>query len=464
MRWRDIIRAMKIASDTLPDDVDLLKKMVQQQARTIATLEEYIRLAKQQRFGASSEKSPDQTQLFNEAEDVLAADVDKAEDLPVEVDAGNVASRSKKAVRKPLPDHLPRVIHIHELSVEQWQCACGCVLCEIGEEVSEQLDMIPAQLQVIRHIRKKYACKSCEDTLKTAEKPPQFLPRSNATAATLAAVITHKYQDGLPLYRQSKIFERIDIDVSRQTLSGWILNAAQRLTSFMAHLQVNLLQGALIHMDETVVQVLHEPDRPEKSAQNKSYMWVRSGGPPGKPVVLFDYDSSRSAAVPLRLLAGYSGALMTDGYEGYNAVVKQNELTHLCCLVHLRRKFTDAQKALPPKSRNARIDMALSYIAKLNAVERQHENSDIDTRYCARQEISTKLLSQFKDWLDETQSEILPKGKLGEAIQYAQKYWSKLTRYVESGSWPIDNNVAENAIRPFVIGRKNSYDLCQLAA
>jgi len=473
---------MKIVPDTLPDDADTLKQMVLEFARhqhileiekeklntekekldaekktlkqRIHTLEEYIRLAKQQRFGASSEQSPDQIALFNEAEEALAEDVRDENEMPAESDLTAPASRRKKPLRKPLPAHLPRVVKIYELPAEQRQCDCGCTLSEIGEEVSEQLEMIPAQFQVIRHVRKKYACKGCEDTIKTAERPPQMLPKGNASAATLAAVITHKYQDGMPLYRQSQIFERMDIDLSRQTLSGWVLGTAQRLTTFAAHMQATLLQGTLIHMDETVVQVLHEPGKPEKAAQSQSYMWVRRGGPPGKPVVMFDYDSGRSSAVPLRLLAGYEGALMTDGYEGYNAVVRANKLTHLCCMVHLRRKFTDAQKALPPKTRNARIDMALSYIAKLYAIERQHEESDRDTRHQARQELSKPLLEKFKAWLDKTQKEVLPKGKLGEAIHYAQKYWSKLARYIESGDWPIDNNVAENAIRPFVVGRK----------
>ena len=466
---------MKIAPEILPDDAETLKQMVlefsrcqkilesekekldtknQILQRRILTLEEYIRLAKQQRFGASSEQSPDQASLFNEAEETQAEDVSEENDTPADSESTESAPRRNKPIRKPLPAHLPRVVKIYELPADQRQCACGCELCEIGEEISEQLEMIPAQFQVIRHVRKKYACRGCEDTVKTAEKPAQMLPKSNATAATLASVITHKYQDGLPLYRQSNIFERMDIDLSRQTLSGWMLGTAQRLVPFATYLHTSLLQGALIYMDETVVQVLHEPDKPEKSAQSQSYMWVRRGGPPGKPVVLFDYDSSRSSTVPLRLLAGYEGALMTDGYEGYNAVVKENKLTHLCCMVHLRRKFTDAQKALPPKTRNARIDMALSYIARLFAIEQQHKESDCDTRYRARQDSSQKILQQFKAWLDKTQEEVLPKGKLGEAIGYAQKYWSKLTRYVGNGDWPIDNNVAENAIRPFVVGRK----------
>jgi transposase len=470
---------MEIAPETLPDDAETLKQMVLEFARhrhilerekeqlnsdkeklsaekhilrqRILTLEEYIRLAKQQRFGASSEQSPDQIALFNEAEETLAGDSD-IDETPAEVEPA--APRRQKPIRKPLPAHLPRVVKIYELPLEQRQCDCGCTLCEIGEEISEQLEMIPAQFQVIRHVRKKYACKGCEDKVRTADKPPQMLPKSNASAATLAAVIIHKYQDGLPLYRQSQIFERLEIDLSRQTLSGWVLGTAQRLTAFAAHMHATLLQGALIHMDETVVQVLHEPDKPEKSAQSQSYMWVSKGGPPGKPVVLFDYDSSRSSAAPLRLLAGYEGALMTDGYEGYNAVVKKNNLTHLCCMVHLRRKFKDAQKALPAKTRNARIEMALSYIARLYAIERQHEECDSDTRLRARQEQSKPLLEKFKVWLDKAQKEVRPKGKLGEAIRYAQKYWSKLTRYVENGDWPIDNNVAENAIRPFVVGRK----------
>ncbi len=439
-------------AESLPDNTALLKEIILQLSQRVASLEEFIRLEKQQRYGASSEKSADQGELFNEAEAIVEACAAQ-EDVAVETEASdNAVAPKRKPVRKPLPAELPRIRQVYELSLEERHCACGCTLTEIGEEISEQLEVIPAQLRVIQHVRKRYACKGCEENIKTADKPPQLLPKSNASAATLAYAITAKYQDGLPLYRLSNIFQRAGIDLSRQTLSDWVVNTAERLTPVMQLLQQRLHQGPVIHCDETRVQVLHEPNKPP---QSNSYMWVQRGGPTDKQVILFHYDSSRSGQVPLRLLNGYHGALMTDGYEGYNAIASQSGITHLCCMVHLRRKFIEAQKALPPNAKSGKIDIALSYIAKLYAIEQQHKESDSTTRHQARQEQSLPLLQQFKAWLDKTQHGVLPKGKLGEALAYAQKYWHKLTRYTENGEWPIDNNPAENAIRPFVIGRKN---------
>ena len=453
---------MKKHPDTLPNDVEALKKMIlgqQQQIdgqqRKILTLEETLRLERFNRFGASSEKAPGQGELFNEAEDCI----DNVDDEPTDGDSITEQSSTPidkvKPKRKPLPSNLPRVRKVYELAESELQCPCGCTLTEIGEEISEQLDVIPARFQVIQHARKKYACKSCEDTIKTAEKPQKILPKSNASAGTLAYVITAKYQDGLPLHRLSNIFKRFDVDLSRQTLSDWTLKTAVQCVPVIEALQKQLNAGAVVHCDETTVQVLKEPD---KAAQSKSYMWVQKGGPPGKPVVRFSYDRGRSGQVPLRLLKGYQGALMTDGYTGYNAVAEQDGIVHLCCMAHLRRKFVDAQKSADKKGktqRTSKADVAVNYIAKLYAVEKAHKDSDSVTRQVVRQEKSVLILKEFRKWIDKTQPKVLPKSKLGEALSYAEKYWDKATRYVENGDWPIDNNPAENAIRPFVIGRKN---------
>jgi transposase len=321
---------MNHTAESLPNNFELLKEIILQQAQRIATLEEFIRLEKQQRYGASSEKSSDQGELFNEAEAIVGESAAQ-EDVVAEVETeANVSAvvKNNKPVRKPLPAELPRIRQVYELSLEERQCSCGCSLTEIGEEVSEQLEVIPAQLRVIQHVRKTYACKGCEENIQTADKPPQLLPKSNATAGTLAYAITAKYQDGLPLYRLSNIFQRAGIELSRQTLSDWVINTAARLTPVMQLLQQRLHQGPVIHCDETRVQVLHEPDKPP---QSNSYMWVQRGGPTASPIILFHYDSSRSGQVPLRLLSGYHGALMTDGYEGYNAIAHQSGITHLCC-------------------------------------------------------------------------------------------------------------------------------------
>ncbi len=242
---------MNRTAETLPDNTALLKEIILKQAQRIASLEEFIRLEKQQRYGASSEKSADQGELFNEAEAIVeesSAHADIATEVENQANDNAVAPKSKP-VRKPLPAELPRIRQVYELPLEERHCSCGCTLTEIGEEISEQLEVIPAQLRVIQHVRKRYACKGCEENIKTADKPPQLLPKSNASAATLAYAITAKYQDGLPLYRLSNIFQRAGIDLSRQTLSDWVINTAERLTPVMQLLQQRLHQGPVIHCD-----------------------------------------------------------------------------------------------------------------------------------------------------------------------------------------------------------------------
>jgi len=201
--------------------------------------------------------------------------------------------------------------------------------------------------------------------------------------------------------------------------------------------------------------VLKEPDKPP---QSRSYMWVQAGGPSTRKIILFDYHPSRAGQVPLRLLEGYRGYLMTDGYEGYNALAACEGVTHLCCWAHARRKFVEAQRAQPKTqgaAKTGKVDVALNFIGKLYGIERALKDVDAHHRYHARQQQSVPVLEQLRLWLDKSLDTVLPKGKLGEALQYLHKYWPKLIRYTEDGNLPIDNNRVENAIRPFVVGRKN---------
>ncbi len=413
----------------------------------VHSLLEALRIEKHRTFGTSSEKGPNQTELFDEADaPAFAGDATQNDEgTPV------ATHTRRKSARKPLPADLPRVDKVIELPESERQCPCGCELTEIGEDTSEQLDIIPAQVQVIRTIRKKYACKGCEDTIKTAARPKVLLPKSIASANTMAYVITSKYADGIPLYRLSGILERYHIDLSRQTLCESVLRVAQQIVPLIEHLNQHVRGYPLLHMDETRVQVLKEPS---KSAQSQSYMWVQRGGPPDKPTVLFNYEPSRSTETASDLLEGFQGTLMTDGYRSYRIVAQAKQLTHLCCWAHARRKFKEAKKA-QPKGKTGKADMAINYIAKLYAVEKQAKDSDAASRHRIRQERSTAILEQFRTWLEKAQQQVPPKTALGKAINYTLEYWQELNRYTQSGDWPIDNNVAENAIRPFVIGRKN---------
>ena len=312
---------MPITLDQLPDDIDALKSLVadqvvrneqlqadkqavvqknEQLTARVLTLQEQLNLALARRYAASSEKlAPDQIRLFDEAEVETQAAV-STEDETVTVPEHT----RRKRGRKKLPEALPRVKVIHELSNDERVCPHdGKPLAEIGEVTSEQLDIIPAKIQVIRHIRKQYAC-SCGQCIKTAALPPQPIPKSLASPGLLAHITVSKYQDALPLYRQETILKRIGVDLPRATLANWMIQAGNLIQPLINLLRDRLLAYDILQMDETTVQVLKEPD---KTAQSKSYLWLQRGGPPDQPVVLYDYDPGRGQEVPKRLLEGFKG-------------------------------------------------------------------------------------------------------------------------------------------------------------
>lgn len=440
--------------DTQAQQIGSQEQRITTQQQRIAILEEYIRLQRHRQFGASSEKAPGQAELFDEAEllgeqDEIATEVESAEQPTAP------PSNKKPRGRKPLPAHLPRIRIEHDLSDAQKACACGCQRTLIGEQTSEQLDIIPATVRVLVHVRKKYACKACQDGVQLAPLPPQPIPKSNASAGLLAHVAIAKYQDALPLYRQEQVLARAGVELGRNTLAGWMLKCGDLIQPLLDRLDEHLLCGPIIHCDETTVQVLKEQG---KSPQSKSYMWVRVSGLPSKKIILYDYASSRSGKVAEDLLSDYRGYLQTDDYAGYHALGKSPDITHFGCWAHARRKFVEAQKAALPKGKSAKAgkaDIALSHIGKLYGIERQLKDASPDTRLQVRQQDSRLILDQLRTWLDKTLHRALPKGALGKALGYLDRNWDKLTVYIEDGRLSIDNNTAENAIRPFVIGRKN---------
>jgi len=452
--------------ETLPDDPILLKQLLlslheQMSSKDkeitakdgqIERLREQNSLLIQRLFGRKSEQSsdPDSPQLvmFNEAESLAEAAPEAPAD---EVEEEAVAPTKRRGKRKPLPAELPRVEVVHELPEHELTCECGCRKQAIGEETSEQLEIIPMQVQVIRHIRKTYACKACESAPVTADKPAQLIEKSLASPSVLAMLLATKYADGIPLYRFEKMLSRHGIDIPRQTLGRWVIQCGEQLQPLLNLMRDRLLDSPVIHCDETRVQVLKEPDRAPSS---QSWMWVQTGGPPDRPVILFDYSTSRAQEVPLRLLAGYRGYLMTDDYAGYNAVAAQAGVERLACWAHARRKFVEAQK-VQPKGKTGRADIALGMINKLYGIERGLKDANDEQRHHGRQQHSLPLLTQLKAWLDKTQPQVTAQNALGKAVNYLASNWSRLERYIEAGHLPIDNNAAERAIRPFVIGRKN---------
>jgi transposase len=324
-------------------------------------------------------------------------------------------------------------------------------MVEIGQDVSEQLDIVPMQVRVLRHIRKRYGCPGSIHAPITAPLPPQPLPKSNASADFLAMLLIIKFIDGLPLARFEYVLARHGATVPRQTLARWVIAAARMLQPLHNLMRDALFDGAFLHIDETVVQVLKEDG---KTPTSTSYMWVQTGGPPGKPVTIYDYDPSRSGSVPVRLLQGYKGYMMTDGYTGYNALAKTDGIEHLICWAHARRRFVEAVR-VQPKGKRGRADEAVALIGKLYGIERDHKDGTDAERLQARQQHSVPALAALHAWMEKNLPLVTPKSALGTALAYMQTYWHGLSRYTERGDLPIDNNRCENAIRPFVVGRKS---------
>jgi len=422
----------------------------------IGLLEEEIRWLKVQLLGRSSEKTPledinpDQGLLFNEAEALATAA------KPVSVSITIPAHERGKGGRKKLAAELPRVDVVHDLPEAQKVCAHdGVALERFGEEISEQLDYQPARVRVIRNIRPKYACPCCKAGVVIAPMPAQLLPKSLATPALLAQISTAKFVDGTPLYRQEPQFARVGVPLGRATMAGWMIQIGiLHVVPIINLLHELMLSDPLIHCDETRVQVL----KSDKAPTADHWMWVRASGPPGRRIILFDYDASRGGSVPKRLLDGYQGILLTDGYEPYEAVAGALKLVHAGCFAHVRRKFDEARKAQLPNAADGHAKRALEFIRELYVIEKalwvkNHSVSPVD-RVGVRAQLSAPIMAQFHAWLEALAPQVLPQSLLGKAVRYTLGQWQKLTTFLSHGEVPLDNNRCENAIRPFVVGRK----------
>jgi transposase len=434
----------------LPNDIEQLKQIVLRQQSRLNYLEEQFRLAQHKQFGGSSEGHPGQGELFNEAE--AEVEQPEAEEKPT-------GDTRKKPQRKPLPKDLPREVVVIDISDEDKVCACcNGELHKIGEDKSEKLEFIPAQAKVIETVRPKYACRACEkdgtsNTIKQAPVPTSIIPKGYATPSLLSQIITSKYQYGLPLYRQEAMFKQYGIDLSRKTMAEWMIKSQLALQILYERLRETLLQQAVIQADETTLKVLGE-------TKTTCYMWLyccgsdspqtKSRGSNMPNIVLYDYQNSRSGQCAVDFLDGYSGYLQVDGYQGYAKTLA----ILVACMAHMRRKFVEAETA-QAKGKTGKANWALNHIQKLYRIETQIKDKTAQEKQAIRQQQSLPLLNQFKDWLDKSALQVPPKTALGKALAYSLNQWPKLIRYIEDGNLSIDNNRAERAIKPFVIGRKN---------
>lgn len=399
---------------------------------------------KQWRFGSSSESLDTSTQavLFDAIladtalEDLAALDVAKP--------APAVTPIKRQAIRQALPASLPRIERRYE--IEATHCACGQAFKRIGEEVSEQLDCVPAQFFVLRHIRGKYACACCQ-TIQAEPMPAQIIDKGIPAPGLLAQVIIAKHDDHLPLYRQTEIYARSGVHIPRSSMAQWIGICGVRLQPLAEALKDYILTHSVIHADETPVALL----APGHGKTKRAYVWVyRTTNFTAKRAVLFDFTLSRAGENPRRILKNFSGALVTDDFSGYHALQDQG-VTTVFCWAHARRRLFEAHKF----NGSEIAGQAVILIGKLYDIEREARDLDPDARRRLRKERSQPVADALHKWLLTKRQQLAKADVTAKAIDYSLSNWRGLTRFLEDGNIPIDNNAAENSVRPLCLGRKN---------
>jgi transposase len=422
--------------------------------KQVEWLMEQMRLNRQKRFGASSEKSIyDNFNLFNEAE--VTADKRIAEPELTEIQK-HYRQKAKESKEK-LPADLPVEVVEHFLPEDEQTCPeCDSKLHIMGKEIRRELKLIPVQAVIVEHINYVYACRDCETNacgvpIVKAPRDKPVIKGSFASAEAVAHIMTQKFANGLPLYRQEQEFNRMGISLSRQTMSNWLIKCSEDwLEPLYEAMHKVLCAREILHSDETVLQVLHEPG---KAPQSKSYMWIyRTSGDTGMPIVLCDYQPDRKAKRPKEFLKGFRGYLHTDGYAVYHSLA--DEIVVVGCWAHARRKFDEAIKGLPEKDREGSgAQRCKQYCDKLFAIERKLADCTPQERYEKRQELAKPVLDEFLSYLHVANAST--KSGFGKAVHYTIEQWKYLERYLLDGRLEISNNRAERSIKPFVIDRKN---------
>ncbi len=459
---------MTSAAD-LPDDIDALKALliaaeaqisaqnatlterdgiIERKQDRIIRLEKLLADFKRALFGAKSEKGhPDQYHLALEDIETAMAVV-HAEDEAIDPPKTSGVAKSAKG-RGVLPKHLPRIDEI--IAPENTTCDCGHERHAIGEDVSERLDIVPAQFRVIVTRRPRYACRSCESGIIQAPAPAHLIPGGMPTEATLAHVIVSKYADHLPLYRQAQIYSRQSIDLDRSTLAAWVGRAAFELRPVYEALLANLKQSTKLFMDETTAPVLD----PGKRKTKTGYFWAlarddRPWGGEDPPGVAFTYAPGRSGQYADQILKSFSGILQVDGYAGYNRLLKRPgmDVTLAYCWAHARRKLHEvSQTGTTPIA-----DEGLKQIGKLYQVEKDIRGLLPDARRAARQDRSKPIIDAFEVWLTTNRARVSAKSPIGEAPKYIAKYWDGLILFLDDGRIELDSNAVERTIRPIARG------------
>lgn len=376
-------------------------------------------------------------------------------------------TRKKSSVKKSFPDHLPREEVVHDLPESEKVCHCGACLKAMGDVVSEQLDIIPMQVKVIRHIEKKYACSQCEKHgVVQAKKPVSILGKTRGTAKSVAHVAVMKYQHHLPLYRQEQMFNQLDIHLPRRTLCHWLIKASQGLERFFTHFQQHLLQCDYLQVDESPMKMLKPPE-PGKNVK-QGYLWVYRGKIKNHVIALVQAKWSRASEHLLTQLEDIQGTIQSDGYIAYELLAKANRSIQLVsCLAHIRRRFYElvqlekksrAKQKQKQKNKVGKAQQALSPIEKNYKADHLSAKQSLNTEQRLALRTEYKLeenLKALQAWCEKSLNQVPPQSSIGKAIAYAKKYLPKLKLCVERGDVELDNNLTENLIRPIALGRKN---------
>lgn len=427
------------------DELTVLKALLNTREQEIAHLKLLVAKLRRQQFGRRAESLDGLTQFelgLDEIARALGTDTTPITDTP--------RVERERPVRKPLPAHLPREVEVHQPA--SCQCPdCGNALRRIGEEVSEQLEYIPARFKVIRHVRPKFACTRC-DVIVQADAPSRPIARGLAGAGLLAHVLVSKYCDHLPLYRQSAMYAREGVELARSTLADWVGDTHTLLQPLVDAIRRHVLATEKLHADDTPVPMLAPGNG--KTCTARLWTYVRDDRPAGNtnaPAVWFAFSKDRKGEHPRAHLQNFRGTLQADGYAGFDQLYQTGRIAEAACWAHVRRKFYDiAQAQASPIATEA-----LARIAQLYAIESILRGQPPPQRSQIRLQRAAPLLAQLHVWLNEVLMQIPRKSVLAEAIRYALTRWSALTHYLRDGRVEIDNNAAERALRGVALGRKN---------
>ncbi|WP_425515397.1 IS66 family transposase [Mesorhizobium silamurunense] len=443
---------MTDAAAALPDDPHALQAMLLAARAENERLRQIIKELQRYRFGRRAESLPEDQLLLGleEAEQVEAEGFASAE--AADPSMRDARARRRRANRGSLPAHLPRVEQVIDIADKICPC-CQGQLHVMGEDVSERLDIVPAQFRVIVTRRAKYACRACEEVVVQAPAPARLVEGGIPTEATVAHVLVSKYADHLPLYRQAQIYARQGINLDRSTLADWVGKAAFLLRPVHERLFERLKASDKLFADETTAPVL-DPGR-GRTKTGQLFAYARDDRPWGGmnlPGVAYLYAPDRKAEQPIRHLQGFVGTLQVDGYAGYKALAERNAVSLAFCWSHVRRRFYELAQSGPAPIATE----ALARIAQLYRIESEIRGRSADERRAVRQERSRPVINALEPWLRQQLTLISQKTKLAEAIRYALSRWQGLTRFLDNGTIEIDSNVVERAIRPIALNRKNA--------